>query len=116
MDIVRNGKHVRPYNERLFSGGLRSRLHFARFHWIRGELERLGVKPTRVLELGCYDGRALDFIPSPQRYVGMDANWEGGLDLARVHRRMEGYDFIEVRCPSDIQLRESFDLALSLET
>jgi hypothetical protein len=71
-----------------------------------------------VVELGCFDGRLLDFIPKPTRYVGMDANWEGGLDLARQnYSAIPGYTFLKVVHPTDIGLgTETFQLAVSLET
>jgi hypothetical protein len=68
------------YNERLFSGGVRAFFHLARFRWFQNELQRRGIMPRKVLELGCFDGKVLRFLPQPpQRYVGFDANWESGL-------------------------------------
>ena len=75
--------HCEGYNQRLFSGGPRAWYHLARFRWIQAEVARRGCRTDSLLELGCFDGKLLDFIqPAPRRYVGFDANWEGGLDLA----------------------------------
>ncbi len=109
-------KHARPYNERLFSGGIRSYFHFARFLWVQKQIRRLGIYPRSVLELGCYDGRLLSFIPKPERYVGVDANWENGLDLARA-KYGERYEFLDAQTPSDMTgISGRFDLAACLET
>lgn len=73
------------YNERLFSRGLRRKLHLARFHWVNAEITRWHGSSRSVLELGCFDGKLIDFLSDkPSRYVGFDANWEGGLDAAKV--------------------------------
>jgi len=107
------------YNERLFSGGLRARLHMARFLWVRRTFKRLNITPQRVLELGCYDGRVLDFLPArPVYYLGLDADWEGGLLLA--NRRWGGQadiQFRKCREASEMALDGAvFDTGLSLET
>ncbi|MGB4107014.1 MAG: class I SAM-dependent methyltransferase [Alphaproteobacteria bacterium] len=107
------------YNERLFSGNLRGRLHTARFDWLRGTLDRLALAPQSVIELGCYDGRAVSFLPRmPARYIGFDAGWENGLQLAA--QRWAGQSHLEFRqCRQADQMNlagEKFDLAIALET
>jgi 2-polyprenyl-3-methyl-5-hydroxy-6-metoxy-1,4-benzoquinol methylase len=73
------------YNERLFSHGFRSRLHAARFLWCRKTIQDIKVPLRSVLELGCFDGKTLEYLPtSPGIYDGYDANWEGGVDLGRT--------------------------------
>jgi len=114
-------RHIsgKSYNERLFAGGLRSHFHYARFKWVRSELLRLGIRFRTVLELGCFDGRLLGYLPYlPDRYVGVDANWEGGLDTAiEKYASVPGYAFLAIEHPDDIDLGvEQFDLACSLET
>lgn len=109
----------RTYNERLFSGGLRRHLHMARFFWVRRKLDQLGLLPNRVLEIGCHDGRALNFLPrTPVRYVGLDADWENGLELAaRRWSGRSGFEFRRCQRASEMQLGdERFDVALALET
>jgi hypothetical protein len=83
--------HILPsekktYNERLFSGGIRKYFHEARFVWLRKALKKLDIRQASVLELGCYDGKLLNYLPfRPAAYVGYDANWENGLELASKH-------------------------------
>lgn len=103
------------YNERLFSGGIREQLHTARFLWLRKAVKRTGAKCARVVELGCFDGKALDYIPDPVIYEGFDANWEGGLELAKARLR-PGISFHFAAQPDDMQLKGMFDTALSMET
>ena len=83
--------HILPsenktYNERLFNRGLRKYFHEARFIWLRKALKKLGIMQASVIELGCYDGKLLNYLPfRPSVYVGYDANWENGLELAAKH-------------------------------
>lgn len=107
------------YNERLFGGGLRGWYHRSRFNWAHDVVRKLppGLK---VVELGCYDGRILDEIGSRvTEYVGVDANWAGGLDLARDKLEgRSGVRLIESADPHDLgQFRKGhFDLGIALET
>ena len=73
------------YNERLFSGaGLRNYYHLARYRWLRKRLTEHSPQPLKIIELGCFDGKAVHFIPHPiERYVGLDAGWENGLEMGR---------------------------------
>ncbi|MHA6248562.1 class I SAM-dependent methyltransferase [Pontibacter sp. CAU 1760] len=73
------------YNERLFQENtLRGRLHFARYYWLRSKVAKYYPEVKSVLELGCFDGKTISFLPqSITLYHGFDANWERGLDEAR---------------------------------
>ena len=73
------------YNKRLFNtSSLRGKIHTARFRWLVECIERYSPKFETVLELGCFDGKSIEFLPhAPKYYEGWDANWEGGLDIAR---------------------------------
>ncbi len=107
------------YNERLFAGGLRGRLHHARFHWLATAVESSGVPSASVLELGCFDGKTIDFLPAfPQRYLGLDANWEGGLDLGRERwADASGCEFRACESPTEMGIEdERFDIAVCMET
>ena len=107
------------YNERLFASGLRKRLHLARFNWLRRKLEKLECPATRVIELGCFDGKVLDFLPSkPDYYVGYDANWEGGVTLARRKwASCPNYHFRICTTPAEMDLgTDRFDIAIAMET
>ena len=108
------------YNERLFSGGVRRYLHLARFKWLARAVAKHSTSYKTVLELGCFDGRAIDFLPeSPVLYSGFDANWEGGLDLARERWRSQpDYTFNLARTPEEMSLDEPdrFDIAIVMET
>lgn len=105
------------YNERLFKNGLRSRWHLARFLWLEKAINDLNIKAGSVVELGCYDGKTINFIhPAPIYYVGYDANWEGGLDIARRIWKTNNYKFYPCSHPSEIKNVESFDIAICMET
>jgi 2-polyprenyl-3-methyl-5-hydroxy-6-metoxy-1,4-benzoquinol methylase len=108
------------YNERLFSGGIRSKLHFARFQWFLSEVTRLNCLTDSVLELGCFDGKLIDFLPNkPSRYIGFDANWEGGLDIAKA-RWVDAPNFIfsQASSPDEMHLNSNdvFNIAVAMET
>jgi 2-polyprenyl-3-methyl-5-hydroxy-6-metoxy-1,4-benzoquinol methylase len=107
------------YNERLFSSGLRKRLHQARFIWIHKKLLELGCPRDRVIELGCFDGKVLDFLPGkPRYYVGYDADWEDALTLARERwKEYPNYHFRYCVTPEEMVLGEDrFDIAIAMET
>ncbi len=108
------------YNARLFeSSALRRWHHEARFRWLSSTLRRLGCVPDSVFELGCFDGKAIRYLPRvPSRYLGCDADWEGGLAPAReAWRAAPGIEFRECRAPSDIRLDgETFDVVICMDT
>ncbi|OQW92732.1 MAG: hypothetical protein BWK78_00800 [Thiotrichaceae bacterium IS1] len=107
------------YNERLFSSGFRKTLHLARFNWLINRLAKLNCPYESVIELGCFDGKVINFLPSkPQRYLGLDANVEGGLDLAKEKWQQEAnFTFKYCLTPDDMKLEgEQFDIAISMET
>jgi len=108
------------YNERLFSGGLRSKLHLARFHWLSAEIAKLHLPVDSVLELGCFDGKLIDLLPKePSRYVGFDANWEGGLDLAkRKWANKLNFSLFQASSPEEMQLDsdDTFNIVVAMET
>jgi SAM-dependent methyltransferase len=106
------------YNERLFSSGLRGELHQARYRWLSRSLEKMGCRSRRVIELGCFDGKSIDFLPNkPRYYLGLDANWEGGLDIARERwKDHPEYDFQFCATPEDIHTTERFDICICMET
>jgi 2-polyprenyl-3-methyl-5-hydroxy-6-metoxy-1,4-benzoquinol methylase len=108
------------YNERLFAcRGLRSLYHHSRFNWAAERAKRLGSE-LRLIELGCFDGRLFGMLRhSLEEYVGLDANWEGGLDLARAQWKGEAKArWIQSSDPADLkQFADGhFDLAAALET
>lgn len=107
------------YNQRLFSGGFRKWLHEARFAWINNICTENNIKTNSVLELGCFDGRAINYLPKrPENYYGFDANWENGLDQAKeLFASFANYHFVEASHPSQLVTNGiRFDLAISLET
>ena len=94
------------YNKRLFEGNnLRKIFHFSRFYWIRKIINKYSIKHDNVLELGCYDGKFLDFIPKkPSYYIGYDANWENGLAFAKSRfKKNKNYEFNYAFSPEDIK-------------
>ncbi len=107
------------YNQRLFGGGFRKWLHEARFLWLQRMCRTMNLNTESVLELGCFDARSIRFLPTkPKRYYGFDANWEGGLDLARTtYGSEERYQFVAATKPEELEIAgERVSLALSLET
>lgn len=108
----------RAYNERLFGPGLRGWVHRSRFHWVATQYRRRNVGPPAVIEIGCFDGKTIDYLePRPRRYLGLDANHEGGLDIAA--KRWADVAWAEFRlCETAEQVPadERFDVALSMET
>lgn len=109
------------YNQRLFSGdALRRFYHFSRFRWLQAKLAARPEDARRIIELGCFDAKTLDFLPAvPEQYVGLDANWEGGLDQARVlHGSRPEVSLLEVSEPRslDIYPDGQFTSAIALET
>ncbi|MGH8117546.1 MAG: class I SAM-dependent methyltransferase [Rhodanobacteraceae bacterium] len=106
------------YNQRLFARGLRAWFHYARFRWFQEEVAARACRTDAVLELGCFDGKLLDFIhPPPARYVGFDADWEGGLAIA-ASRAQPNCRFLKATSAADMVLREDeiFTLAVCMET
>lgn len=105
------------YNERLFSGGIRSWFHLARFRWVQKRVAAIRLSPLRIVELGCFDGRLVSLL-EPERYVGFDADWEGGLTSARrIFSDRRGIDFIKCESPRDLRFPFSDpNLFVSLET
>jgi 2-polyprenyl-3-methyl-5-hydroxy-6-metoxy-1,4-benzoquinol methylase len=109
------------YNERLFgTSRLRSFYHLARFEWAERKVRALAQSRLSVIELGCFDGRLFEQLRDyVSDYVGLDANWEGGLDLARKKfRDSPRVSFVEVTQPSQMHDYEDarFDVSVSLET
>jgi hypothetical protein len=103
------------YNARLFSGGLRGRLHHARFHFLV-QVTR-DVPNDTIFELGCFDGKSITHLPKrPIEYVGADAGWEGG--LAQARRLWPQYEFHEARSADDLLFLRgrSFDISICMET
>ena len=109
------------YNERLFSGkGLRSYLHNSRFVWFSDVVARFSLDTRKIIELGCFDGRLLSHLnQEPESYVGLDADWEGGLSRAQKDFDAKSFaHFINSKDPNDLAQFEdnSFHLAVALET
>lgn len=108
----------RAYNERLFGPGFRGWVHRGRFRWVASQYRKRCAAPPAVIEIGCFDGKTIDFLaPPPSRYLGLDANHEGGLEIAAT--RWAGVEWAEFRhCETAAQMPsgERFDVGLSMET
>lgn len=107
-------------NEMMFSGGIRGLLHTARFRWFTHEILERKMPFDTVLEIGCFDGKLINFLPTfPGRYVGYDKNWGRGLDLAAEKWKSHpNFSFHNISVPQDISLteQERFDIAVAMET
>jgi 2-polyprenyl-3-methyl-5-hydroxy-6-metoxy-1,4-benzoquinol methylase len=109
----------KSYNERLFSGGLRKRLHLARYYWLVEQIEKLNCSVDNVLELGCFDAKTIDFLSKkPGYYLGYDANWENAIQIAR--EKWVGEESVEIRecqTPDEMLVSDkAFDISICLET
>lgn len=108
------------YNKRLFNKtSLRGKIHSARFVWLRDNIEKHCPNFKTVLELGCFDGKAINHLPhKPSTYEGWDANWEGGLDLARdLWKKYDNYNFYECETYEAFKpTLRSYDITLCMET
>src|SRR6266699_1107713 len=109
-----------PYNEN-FGAGLYGRHHIQRFNWLSKNIASMFAESSSisVLEVGCFDGKTLDFLPvDVHRYVGFDAGWGDGLDLARRRfANCDNYQFHQSVEPSDIANTSGrFDLIICMET
>lgn len=66
-------------------GSFRRFHHLARYHWLHREWPKHAKEGAPIIELGCFDAKTVEFIPQKiDHYVGLDANWEGGLDIGRA--------------------------------
>ena len=46
-------------------------------------IEKMDCPHDGIVEVGCFDAKTLGYLRKlPSRYLGLDANWEGGLDRA----------------------------------
>lgn len=109
----------RDYNQRLFSGNWRSRIHLSRFYWIAAQIRKLDLKRTRIIELGCYDGKTIEFLDCiPEKYLGLDANWENGLNAGKI--KWEEFPNIELqlcKMPEDIPMpNKAYNVGVCMET
>jgi hypothetical protein len=107
------------YNQRLFSGNWRSRIHLSRFHWLAAEIRRRQPDGARIIELGCFDGKTIGLLDQmPAAYLGLDANWEGGLDAGKL--RLKDLPNVELRLcrkPGDIPTPAvPFNVGICMET
>jgi hypothetical protein len=110
---------ISNYNERLFGKGFRRKLHLARFKWLSDKIINHKLNTTNVIELGCFDARSLEYIsPQPFKYSGYDANWENGLDIARIkYSSFNNYSFNVCNTPSEFnKVNAIYSMAISLET
>lgn len=107
------------YNKRLFSKGMRRKFHIARFKWLGDMVARYKMDTSKVIELGCFDGRSIKYLnPKPFTYAGYDANWENGLDIARANYS-SNKEFVFYECNFPHHFNENGELhtlAISLET
>lgn len=109
------------YNDLLFNGSLLRRfIHLSRFFWIKEIISKYQIKFSNVLELGCGDGKTLEFLSKENfGYYGLDANWNGGLDNAKEkYLNNKNINFEEIKSSKDISFnsKDLFDLFICMET
>ena len=112
-------KEKKEYNERLFKKGWRKYLHESRYLWLNNKMRQLNIVSPSILELGCFDAKTIDYLPFGfSRYVGYDANWEGGL----IAGQQRWKDDPKVQLIESHQLNkfntsdEQFDCSVAMET
>ena len=117
---MNKGNFDKSYNERLFdNSGVRSFLHNSRFHWVSKKIHQLKLRDIKLFELGCFDGRLLQYLPSaPQCYVGFDADWEQGLSDAISKFSDQNLVFEKSVSPEDLRKfpDDFFDVSVAMET
>jgi hypothetical protein len=122
-----NPPQTTEYSSRLFRAGLYGSHHRARFAWLGRKLQSLGLQHASILELGCFDGKSIEYVPMDiQRYVGFDAGWESGvrdgvphgIDAARQrYANDERFTFHLSRDPRDVrEVPGTVDVGICLET
>ncbi len=108
------------YNKRLFNPkSFRGKMHIARYQWLHDKLEQQLNQPISILELGCFDGKTLDYLPNEvTKYAGYDANWEGGLDEGKEkYKDFDNYAFFESSTVESFNPEdERFDVVVCQET
>jgi len=112
-------KNDADHNERLFGNGIRGKLHSGRFEWLKRSLFRLGCEYRSVLELGCYDAKVINYLRhKPTSYLGLDVNWECGLDIAKEKwTQQKHYTFRHCSTPEEMGCgAEQYDISICMET
>ncbi len=109
------------YNDRLFHGNRARRfLHERRFWWLVDRLRRLGIRRADVIEIGCYDAKAISYLErsgiAVTRYVGYEADdaifdWVKAGWAARAEVAI-----VKSKSPSDIDLSATYDIGICMET
>jgi len=97
---------------------MRSLYHMSRYRWLANEVRKTGIGSPRIIELGCFDAKTISFLHvHPSYYLGLDANWEGGLDQGkRLWASDPTVELRECRSPDDIPDRGTFDIGICMET
>ena len=107
------------YNERLFKSPFRSKFHFARFKWLNKKILRYFPEYKSIIELGCHDAKTINLLTYPPiRYLGLDANWEKGIEIAsEKYSYFQNYEFKIIKNTKKLkEINEKFDIAICLET
>ncbi len=112
-------KEKKEYNERLFKRGWRKYLHESRYLWLHNKMKELNIVSPSILELGCFDAKTIDYLPfGLSKYVGYDANWEGGLIAGKEKWKLNP----QVQLIESYQLKDfnpgnkTFDCSVAMET
>jgi len=112
-------KEKKAYNERLFKKGWRKYLHESRYLWLYDKMCALNIVSPSILELGCFDAKTINYLPFGFcKYVGYDANWEGGLVAGKERwKNNPAVELIETHHLKDFNPSdEQFDCSIAMET
>ena len=97
--------------------GARRWLHSARFFWLQNKSKKNWNSNHRVVELGCFNGKAIEYLPGKfQSYAGYDADREGGLSEAIEKFTSPNIAFHKCVSSEQFKLGDQFDVFISLET
>jgi len=85
---------------------------------LNNELNNLNLRNLTIIELGCYDGKILNFLKHPPKeYLGLDANWENGLNIAKkkhINRKFASFKYC--KRPEHIPDDKKWDIGISMQT
>lgn len=104
------------YSDRLSSSLIRRKFHEARYIWLSKNIRKHVPNVTYALELGCFDGKSVEYLPPDfKEYHGFDANWEGGFDSAKSKNKDKRVTFDFCSKPTQLKVSQNTNVFICLE-